>query len=91
LIFPAYGAILENRLLDMNTVAEIEAALHGLNDEEVLRIQCVIRRELIQRANNIVEDDAYGITTDRDLIASADEAFQAYDEAEAQDARGQKG
>jgi hypothetical protein len=36
-----------------------------------------------------IYDDAYGVVTEADLIAEADEAFQTYDRAEAEPAKRQ--
>lgn len=72
----------------MSTVAEIEAALPGLTAEELLRVERAVHRQVLQRSNGIIYDDAYGRMTERELIASADEAFQAYDKAESEDAKG---
>jgi hypothetical protein len=36
----------------------------------------------IQRHDGIVYDDSYGVVTEADLIASAEEAFLAYDKEE---------
>ena len=68
----------------MNLVADIEAALPVLTTDELLRVQDAIRRQLLQRAEYIVYQDAYGTITERELIASADEAFQAYEKAESE-------
>lgn len=53
------------------SVADIEAALPGLTTEELSRVERAVHR----------------LVTERELIASADEAFQAYDNAEAEDAK----
>jgi hypothetical protein len=34
------------------------------------------------QGEGVIYDDAHGVVTEADLIASADEAFQAYDKAE---------
>jgi hypothetical protein len=82
------SAFFDNYLLFMSTVAEIEAALPGLTAEELLRVERAVHRQVLQRSNGIIYDDAYGRMTERELIASADEAFQAYDKAESEDAKG---
>jgi hypothetical protein len=74
----------------MKTIAEIEAALPGLTIEELLQVQGAIRRQLLHLGESIVYHDAYGTTTQRELIASADEAFQAYDKAESEAAKDRK-
>jgi len=40
-----------------------------------------------QRGGNLIYDDAYGVVTDADLIASAEEAFLTYDKEEAEHAQ----
>ena len=72
----------------MSTVAEIEAALPGLTAEELVQVERAVHRQVLQRSNGIMYNDAYGRLTERELIASADEAFQAYDKAESEDAKG---
>ena len=73
----------------MSTVAEIEAALPRLTTEELAQIERALHNQYRQRGGGIVYDDAYGTVTEADLIASADEAFQAYDKAEAENAKRQ--
>jgi hypothetical protein len=50
----------------------------------VAEIEAVLPR----RANGVIYNDKYGVVTEGDLIASADEAFQAYDKAVADDTHG---
>ena len=71
----------------MSTVAEIEAALPQLSTEQLLRVEQALHRQYRQRGGNLIYDDAYGAVTDADLIASAEEAFLAYDKEEAEHAR----
>jgi hypothetical protein len=71
----------------MNTVAAIKAALPGLTVEELSCVQRAVHRQLPQRSNGIIYDDGFGVITERELIASADEAFLAYDKAQAKDAK----
>ncbi len=73
----------------MSTVAEIEAALPTLTAEDLVRVEQAVHNQYRQRGGGIVYDDAYGVVTEADLIASADEAFQAYDRAEAEHAKRQ--
>ena len=75
----------------MSTVAEIQAALAELTDSELEQIARAVHNQYRQRGGGIVYDDAYGTVTEADLIASADEAFQAYDRAENRDAKGKQG
>jgi hypothetical protein len=75
---------LRNRYVPgMSTVAEIEAALPKLTAPELARIERALHNQYRQRGGGIAYDDDYGTVTEADLIASADEAFQAYDRAEA--------
>jgi hypothetical protein len=71
----------------MSTVAEIEAALPQLSTEELLRVEQALHQQYRQRGGNLIYDDSYGVVTDADLIASAEEAFLAYDKEEAEHAQ----
>jgi hypothetical protein len=71
----------------MSTVAEIEAALPQLSTEQLLQIERALHQQYRQRGGNLIYDDSYGVVTDADLIASAEEAFLAYDKEEAGDAQ----
>ena len=73
----------------MSTVAEIEAALPKLTAEELARVEHAVHKLYRQRGGGIIYDDSHGMMTEEDLIASADEAFQAYDKAEADNAKRQ--
>lgn len=73
----------------MSTVAEIEAALAKLTAPELAQVERALRNQYRQRGGGIVYNDDYGTVTEADLIASADEAFQAYDRAEAEHAKRQ--
>ncbi|MGA9450589.1 MAG: hypothetical protein WBW41_04500 [Verrucomicrobiia bacterium] len=61
----------------MSTIAEIEAVLPKLTDEELERVERAVHDQFRQR----------GVETEADLIASADAAFQIYDKAEAKHAK----
>jgi hypothetical protein len=71
----------------MSTIAEIEAVLPKLTAEELARVEQAVHKQYRERGGGIIYDDAYGVVTDADLIASADEAFQAYDQAETKHAK----
>ena len=73
----------------MSTVAEIEAALPRLSTEELLRVERALHQQFRQRGNAIIYDDTCGVVTEADLIASAEEAFLAYDKEEAAPAQRQ--
>lgn len=70
----------------MSTVTEIQAALPQLSTPELLQIEQSLHAIYRQRKDGIVYDDAYGVVTEADLIASAEEAFLAYDKEEEQNA-----
>ncbi len=71
----------------MSTIAEIEAVLPKLTAEELGRVERAVHNQFRQRGSGIIYDDTCGVETEADLIASADEAFQAYDKAEAKHAK----
>ena len=71
----------------MNTVAESEAVLPKLTTEELVRVEMAVHSQFRQRGDGIIYDDAHGVETEADLIAAADEAFKAYDKAEAEHAK----
>ena len=71
----------------MSTIAEIEAVLPKLTAEELGRVERAVHNQFRQRGGGIIYDDTYGVETEADLITSADEAFQAYDKAEAKNAK----
>jgi len=73
----------------MSTIAEIEAVLPKLTTEELVRVEQAVHSQFRQRGHEIVYDDAHGVVTEADLVASADEAFQAYDKEEAEHAKRQ--
>ena len=66
----------------MSTVGEIESVLANLTTEELRRVEHAVHQQYRQRHDGIVCDDSYGIVTETDLIASADQAFLAYDKEE---------
>jgi len=52
-----------------------------------VRVEQAVHSQFRQRGGGIIYDDSYGVETEADLIASADETFQAYDQAEAEHAK----
>ena len=66
----------------MSTVIEIESVLPNLTTEELRRVEEAVHQQYRQRKNGIVYDDSYGVVTETDLIASAEQAFLAYDKEE---------
>ena len=71
----------------MSTIAEIEAVLPNLTSEELVKVEQAVHSQFRQRGGGIIYDDTHGVETEADLIASADEAFQTYDQAEAANAK----
>lgn len=71
----------------MSTIAEIEAVLPNLSAEELVQVEKAVHSQFRQRGSGIVYDDTHGVETESDLIASADAAFQSYDQAEAKNAK----
>ena len=71
---------------DMSTVNEIEAALLQLSTKELLQVERSLHAIYRQRKDGILYDDAYGLLTEADLIASAEDAFLAYDKEEEKNA-----
>jgi hypothetical protein len=66
----------------MSTVVEIESVLPNLTTEELRRVEKAVHQQYRQRHDEIVCDDSYGVITESDLIASADQTFLAYDKEE---------
>ena len=48
-----------------------------------MRLEQTLHQLYRTRGDAVVYDDRHGVLTEADLIASADEAFQAYDREEA--------
>jgi hypothetical protein len=61
----------------------LSAVFHGPFMKPQVEIYDTTLRDGSQ-GEGIIYDDAHGIVTEADLIASADEAFQAYDKAESE-------
>jgi hypothetical protein len=66
----------------MSTVVEIESVLPKLTTKELRRAEEAVRQQYRQRKDGIVYDDSYGVVTETDLIASAEQAFLAYEKEE---------
>ena len=71
----------------MSTIAEIEAVLPQLTSAELEKVEQAVHSQFRQRGGGIIYDDTHGVETEADLIASADTAFQTYDQAEAKNAK----
>jgi hypothetical protein len=72
----------------MSTVVEIESVLPHLTTEELQRVEHAVHQLYRQRHNGIVWDDSYGVVTEASLIASAEQAFLAYDKEEQERGQG---
>jgi hypothetical protein len=66
----------------MSTVGEIESVLPKLTTEELRRVEHAVHQQYRLRHDGIVCDDSYGVVTEASLIASAEQAFLAYDKEE---------
>jgi hypothetical protein len=73
----------------MSTLAEIEAVLPKLTQKELLLVEQAVHNQFRERGEGIIYDDVYGVETEADLIASAEQAFLVYDKAEAENAKPQ--
>jgi hypothetical protein len=73
----------------MSTIVEIEAVLPKLTTEELRRVEEAVHQQYRQRQDGIVCDDSYGVVTETDLIASAEQAFLAYEKEEQEHAQRQ--
>lgn len=69
----------------MSTVAEITSALSNLSTEELQEVERTLISIYRQRKSGIIFDDAYGVWTEEDQMAVADQAFQLFDRAETKD------
>jgi len=70
----------------MSTLTEIEAAVTQLKTRELQQLEQTLHQLYRQRGDALVYDDKHGVLTEADLIASAEEAFLAYDREEAEHA-----
>jgi hypothetical protein len=69
----------------MSTVAEITNALANLSTEELQQVERTLISIYRQRKSGIIFDDAYGVWTEEDQMAVADQAFRMFDKAEQKD------
>jgi hypothetical protein len=63
----------------MSTVAEIQAALPKLGDDELRQVEETVRQLYRQRKAGIIFDDAYGVWTEADQTSAAAEVFRMFD------------
>jgi hypothetical protein len=66
----------------MSSVVEIEAVLPKLSTEELQQIERALHQQYRERHSGIIYDDSYGVVTEADMMAAADEAFLEYDKTE---------
>ena len=71
----------------MSTVAEIQAALPKLSDQELRQVEETVRKLYRSRNAGIIYDDTFGVWTEADQISAATEAFAVLDRAEVADER----
>ena len=74
----------------MSTVAEITSALPALSTEELQQVERSLISIYRQRKSGIIYDDAYGVWTEEDQTAVADQVFAMLDEEEAKAQRARK-
>ena len=67
----------------MSTLTEITTAADGLTTEEIVQLERSLHELLRRRGVGLVYADSYGSLSDQQLLADADAAFLAYDQAEA--------
>lgn len=66
----------------MSTVAEITNSLADLSTEELQKIERALISIYRQRKSGIIFDDSYGVWTEENQMAAADQAFVLMDAAE---------
>ena len=69
----------------MSTVADITNALPNLSTEELQQVERALISIYRQRKSGIIFDDDYGVWTEEDQMAVADQTFQMLDKAEQKD------
>ncbi len=67
----------------MSTVAEIQAALPKLGNDELRQVEEAVRQLYRERKAGIIFDDAYGLWTEADQASAAAEVFSMFDKEEA--------
>jgi hypothetical protein len=66
----------------MSTVAEITVVLPKLSTEELQQVERALISIYRQRRTGIIFDDNYGVWTEEDQTAVADQVFKMMDEEE---------
>jgi hypothetical protein len=74
----------------MSTAAEIANALPKLNNEELQQVERALIGVYRQRRTGIIYDDAYGVWTEEDQMAVADQAFALMDAEEEKQKKARK-
>ena len=69
-------------ILGMSTVAEIQAALPELGNDELRQVEQSVRQLYRARNAGIIFDDAYGVWTEADQASAAAEVFEMLDREE---------
>jgi hypothetical protein len=69
-------------ILLMRTVAEIQAALPKLGNDELRQIEEAVRQLYRQRKAGIIFEDTYGLWTEDDQTSAAAEVFRMFDREE---------
>ena len=67
----------------MSIVAEIQAALPKLGNDELRQVEEAVRQLYRERKAGIIFDDAYGLWTEADQASAAAEALKMLDREEA--------
>jgi len=74
----------------MSTIAEITNALKDLTTDELHQVEKALISIYRQRKTGIIYDDAYGVWTEEDQTAVAEQAFTLMEEAEKKPSPGKK-
>jgi hypothetical protein len=74
----------------MSTVAEITSALSDLSTEELQKVERALISIYRQRKTGIIFDEAYGVWTEEDQVATAGQAFALMEEAENKSVKARK-
>ena len=69
-------------IVGMRTVAEIQAALPTLGNDELRQVEQSVRQLYRARNAGIIFDDAYGVWTEADQASAAAEVFEMLDREE---------
>ena len=67
----------------MSNVAEIQAALPVLGNDELRQVEETVRQLYRKRKVGIIFDDAYGLWTEADQASAAAEVFKLFERGDA--------